>query len=108
MLLWIWDESNTALLAMIEIGLVPPASEKLQQYRQFQTSYYSNLLTSLPTFFRIVQNTVIVHRHWLMPYILFSETIILSLVILSGNRFRVLQWEPRQLHRMGNDFLCIV
>ena len=31
MLLWIWDESNTALLAMIGSGLVPTACLKSQQ-----------------------------------------------------------------------------
>ena len=39
----IWDKWNINLLAMIGSGLVPTASEKSQQYRQFQTSYCSNL-----------------------------------------------------------------
>ena len=35
MLLWIWDESNTALLAMIGSGLVPTACLKSQQKARF-------------------------------------------------------------------------
>ena len=42
MLLWMWDESNTALLAMIGSGLVPTADADLNSRRD-RAEFHENL-----------------------------------------------------------------